>query len=458
MKLDIIVVYMARYESGHEVNFVPPLTGIYLAALVPSQYEVRVIHQQVEPIPYDTDADAIALSFFSGFAPEAYRLARHFREKGKYVIAGGPHATFWPDEALQFCDAVVIGEGESVWQSLLADIEARNLKPKYYGSPSSLENLPTPRYDLLSDAFFVRRVVQATRGCAFSCSFCSVPSVNPGFRMRPIASVLRDIEYDRFRFWWQRKMVWFWDDNLTANRTYIKELLRATIPLKRWWLTQASIDIALDTELLELMRESGCIGVFLGIESFGRESLKEANKGHNRVDVYRQRIETLHRYGIAVMAGFIAGFDSDTPESILDMAHQLFEIGVDVPFLSILTPYKGTPLYDKLEREGRLLSDRGWQFYNGYNVAFQPRHMSPDELLSVHRQLWQRTFSPSYVLRRIVRSFKLRPGAFLLSLLMNGFYGIKAVRHNLPINMKNLAIERQGSPENPLEVPHLAKI
>jgi radical SAM superfamily enzyme YgiQ (UPF0313 family) len=436
MKIDIIIVYTPRYQQGHEMNFVPPITGIHLAALTPPEHTARVIHQQVQPVCFDTHADLVALSFFSGFAPEAYRLADEFRRRGKRVIAGGPHVTFWPDEALQHVDAVVIGEAESVWAAVLADAARGGLQPRYVGQPLPLDGLPTPRYDLLASRFFVRRVIQATRGCPFACSFCSVPAVNPGFRARPVAEVMRDIQFDSFPFWWQRKVVWFWDDNLTARRAYIKELLQAMIPLKKWWLTQASMDIVKDPELLELMRASGCIGVFFGIESFGPEALKAANKRQNKVEYYRQCIETMHRYGVAVMAGFIAGFDGDTPESIVAMADNLSAIGVDVPFLSVLTPYKGTPLFDQLEAESRLLQGRGWQFYNGYNVAFQPQRMSADDLLHAHRRLWLTAFSPRDVLGRILRgALRLRLGAFLLSAAMNGFYGLKALRGNLPADM-----------------------
>jgi radical SAM superfamily enzyme YgiQ (UPF0313 family) len=316
--------------------------------------------------------------------------------------------------------------------------------------------MPTPRYDLLPKGFFVRRVVQATRGCPFFCSFCSVPAVNPGFRVRPVAEVVRDIRYNRFPHWWQRKVVWFWDDNLTAKRAYVKELLRAMVPLKKWWLTQASMDIARDPELLDLMNRSGCIGVFLGIESFGEESLKSANKRQNKVAYYKECIAALHAHGIAVMAGFIAGFDGDTPESIVSMADRLIEIGVDVPFLSVLTPYKGTPLWNRLEDEDRLLSERGWQFYNGYNVAFQPRGMTPGELADAHRRLWRKAFSPAYVLRRLKNSFpRLRLGALLLSLAMNCFYGWKALTGNEPLVM---AVTSEAAPEEGLfSVPVLRR-
>ena len=255
----------------------------------------------------------------------------------------------------------------------------------------------------------------------------------PGFRTRHIEAVLRDIAYESFPRWWQRKMVWFWDDNLTANRSWARELLRAMIPYRRWWLTQTSLDIADDLELLGLMRDSGCIGVFFGIESFASSSLQAAGKPQNKSGDYRRRIKALHDHGICVMAGLISGFDGDTHRSITQMASQLDDVGIDVPFLSVLTPYHGTPLYEKLESEGRLLPERGYEHWNGYNVAFRPQLMTPAELLHAHRRLWRKAFSLHATLRRLRRAAtRLRPGAFLLSVLMNGFYSLKAVTGNLP--------------------------
>ena len=436
MRVDIVVAYIPRYAHGHEYDFVPPLTGIQLAALTPPGHEVRVIHQQVEPVDVETDADLVAISFFSGFAPEAYRLARAFRCRGKTVIAGGPHVSYALDEALRHFDAVVVGEAETVWEAVLEDAEAGRLRTVYRGATPDLSGLSTPRYDLLGGQFFVPRVVQATRGCPYRCSFCTVPSLNPGFRMRPVQDVIRDIRYDAFPHWWQRKIVWFWDDNLTINRLYVKRLLRAMIPLRRWWLTQASIDIVEDPELLNLMEASGCIGIFLGIESFRPDSLRHANKRQNRADRYRRAVDRLHERGICVMAGFIAGFDGDTAESIVEMADHLYAIGIDVPFLSILTPFRGTPLYDQMARDGRILRDRGWEYYNGYNVAFEPQAMSPGTLLRAHRRLWRRAFSPTHCVGRALKSLRhLRTGAQLMSMCMNGFYGLKALRGNHPADM-----------------------
>jgi radical SAM superfamily enzyme YgiQ (UPF0313 family) len=435
MKIDIIVVYEQRYRFGHEKNFVPPITGIHLAAITPSKYQVRVVHQQVEQVDYETEAEVVALSFFSGFAIEAYRIADRFREKGKTVIGGGPHVSFSEEESLQHFDAIVTGEAESIWETVLDDIERGQLKAVYKGVSVALDSNPTPRYDLLPDSFFVKRVVQATRGCPYCCSFCTVPLINPGFRTRPVENVLKDIEYNRFRWWWQRKIVWFWDDNLTINKPFIRELLTRMIPLKKWWLTQASIDIVKDDELLDLMRRSGCIGVFLGLESFGKGSILDANKRHNRVEEYKSAVDKLHRHGITVMAGLVSGFEHDTFESIVGMADDVLRIGVDVPYISILTPFKGTKIYEQFADDGRILKDRNYRFYNGYNVAFLPKTMTPEALLQAHRKLWRRAFSARHSLFRIARSVRyLRLGAFLMCLFMNAFYGLKCARGNLPLD------------------------
>lgn len=433
MRIRIIVCYRPRYTRGHLIDFVPPVTGIHLAALTPSDHEIEVIHEQIRAVPVDREVDLVALSFFSGFARSAYSIADRYRAIGVTVVAGGPHASYWVEEALQHVDAVVIGEAEEVWPQLLNDFQSGTLNSTYRGSAASMSGLPTPRYDLLERRFLVPRVLQATRGCPFTCSFCSVPNFNPGFRVRPIDEVIRDIEKSHFPFWWQNKVVWFWDDNLLVRRVWAKQLLRELAGLNRWWLTQASIDIVKDRELLDLMQRSGCIGIFLGIESLDDRDLRSVRKFQNHAGKYGEAISRLHDRGICVMAGFISGFDDQRPDTILATADRLNAIGVDVPFLSILTPFRGTPLYEQLLSSGRILEDRDWPHYNGYNVAFRPEQMSPEQLLDAHRGLWRRAFGPRAVSQRIERGRRqLSDGAKLLSFTMNGFYGLKQLTGNLP--------------------------
>ncbi|MDI1434302.1 B12-binding domain-containing radical SAM protein [Polyangium sorediatum] len=433
MKVRIVVDYVPRYRHGHQWHFVPPVTGIHLAAITPSEHEVEVIHEQVRPVPVDTTPDVVALSFFSGFARRAYQLADRYRALGVRVVAGGPHVSYWTEEALEHVDVVVTGEAESVWPELLRDLDRGTPRRVYRGEPASLAGLPTPRYDLLEDRFLVPRVLQATRGCPFTCSFCTVPDLNPGFRVRPVDDVVRDIATTRFPRFWQDKVAWFWDDNLLVQRRWAKELLRAMVGLDRWWLTQASIDIVKDRELLDLMERSGCIGIFLGIESLDEADLRSVDKRQNRVREYRDAIERLHDRGICVMAGFISGFDDQTPETIVATADRLNAVGVDVPFLSVLTPFRGTPLYDEYLRDGRILTERDWGHYTGYGVAFRPAKMRPDELLTAHRRLWNRAFSPALVMDRLARGARqLSRGGMMLSAAMNGFYGLKQLLGNEP--------------------------
>lgn len=433
MKIRIVVAYEPRYRRGHRFHFVPPVTGIHLAAITPQEHQIQLVHQQVSPVPVDGWPDLVAISFFSGFAPAAYALATRYRALGVRVVAGGPHVSYWPKEALQHVDAVVTGEAEGVWLELLRDAERGSLQRVYRGSPADMNGLPMPRYDLLEKRFIVPRVIQATRGCPFRCSFCSVPGLNPGYRVRPVEDVIRDVADSHFPHFWQEKVAWFWDDNLLIQRRWAKALLRGMVGLDRWWLTQASIDIVKDRELLELMERSGCIGIFLGIESLDSADLKSVGKFQNRAHEYKDAIDRLHDRGICVMAGFISGFDDQTPETIVSTAEQLNALGIDVPFLSILTPFRGTQLYEEHLTAGRLLQDRGWQHYNGYNAAFQPARMTPDELLTAHRSLWRRAFSPGAVLERLARgAHQLSRGGMMLSAAMNGFYGLKRLTGNEP--------------------------
>jgi len=429
------------------MDFVPPVTGIHLAALTPPEHEIEVFHEQVRPVPIDDTPDLVALSFFSGFARGAYALADRYRALGVPVVAGGPHVSYWVEEALEHVDAVVVGEAETVWLKVLEDAGRGIMDKVYRGKATPLVSLPTVRYDLLEKRFVVPRVLQATRGCPFSCSFCSVPDLNPGFRVRPVDDVIRDIEQSHFSLPWQEKVVWFWDDNLLVKRRWAKDLLGAMSGLDKWWLTQASIDIVKDRELLGLMEKSGCIGIFLGIESLDDADLKSVGKRQNKATEYKDAIARLHDRGICVMAGFISGFDDQTPETILATADRLNAIGVDVPFLSILTPFRGTPLYDEHLSNGRILVERDWPHYNGYNVAFEPAQMSPDELLRAHRALWKRAFGPKAVLQRLAGAAgRLNRGGMMLAAAMNGFYGLKRLTGNLPVEAPTIGAGRIRHP------------
>ena len=197
-------------------------------------------------------------------------------------------------------------------------------------------------------------------------------------------------------------------------------------------------------------RRSGSgISGFGSFESFGAESLKDANKRQNKAGNYKKAVSEIRKRGIAVMAGFIAGFDHDDEKSIVEMADQLMEIGIDVPFLSIMTPFAGTPIYDKLEQEDRIIEPKDWDFYNGYNVAFRPLRMTAPELLAAHRKLWARSFSFTFSAQRILRALSLNWGAFLMVFFMNTFYCLKKLRKNYPVDMGKRKERPQATASQP---------
>ena len=423
MKVEIISVWESQDDGINEARSVAPLTAAYLAALFPSDIDVSIRHEMIQPVNYEIDVDLIAITFLIGNAIHAYEIADRFREIGVQVIMGGPHVSLLPEEALKHSDAVVVGEAENVLSQLIKDFRHGTLKSIYKSEkPHNLKALPLPRYDLVEKEFFLNRSIQATRGCPYYCDFCSVKSFNYGFRTRPIEDVITDITSYEGRNYLQNKMVWFWDTNLIGSKRYAKELFREMIPLKKWWFSQTSIDMAKDKELMRLAAESGCAGVFIGIESFSQESLKQIGKNHNKIADYKTAIEAFHEYGIYVMAGIIIGFDEDTEESIKRIPGFVQELGIDIPFVHILTPNYGTALYDRYNSEKRILTN-DWSLYNGFNAVYQPKNMSTDELHNSYLEIWEEIHSFSKTFNRVFRNLpNARFRSFLWSFFDNGYY------------------------------------
>jgi len=263
----------------------------------------------------------------------------------------------------------------------------------------SLDNVP-----MASKAMFHRNdhtggVLFATRGCLGRCDFCTIAVMyRHGFRKRPIAEVAA--EYASF----QGKVIIFWDDNIAADREYAKGLFRAIAPYGKWWSSQASVHAGEDDEFLEAAARSGCKQLFLGLESISQPSMTDVHKGFNRVDEYARVIERIHAHGIAVQAGIVFGFDHDTPEIFKDTLDFLEETGVQNATFNILTPYPGTPIFQRLAAEGRILTE-DWRRYNSRtDVVFQPMRMSAAELLAGFRYANGRFYSLPSIVRRLTRS------------------------------------------------------
>ncbi len=423
MNVEIINVFESQYKGVDKNKAVSPLTLAYLAALFPSDVNVTTRNEQVRSVDYDIDVDLVALTYMMPNAIHAYEIADRFQRQGTPVIMGGFHASFLPEEALEHADAVVIGEAEDVFSKIIEDLKHGSLKRIYKSTKlHSLKGLPLPRYDLIEKDFILNHPVQATRGCPFSCTFCSIISLYPGLRVRPIDEVIRDITcFDGLNYF-QNKMVLFVDNNLTADPKYAKELFRKMIPLRKWWFSQVSIEMAYDKELMRLAAESGCVAVLVGIETFSQESLNNIGKPQNKISEYKKAIKAFHEYGIYVMATLIIGLEVDTLESIRKIPELVQEIGIDLPYFQILTPFYGTKLYDQFNRDNRILT-RDWSLYDTMNVVYQPQKMSVDELHLSFLEIWQEVHSVSKTLRRILKNAQmLRFRSFLWKFIDNGYF------------------------------------
>jgi radical SAM superfamily enzyme YgiQ (UPF0313 family) len=219
-----------------------------------------------------------------------------------------------------------------------------------------------------------------------------------GVRKRPVAEVAA--EYGSFA----GKVIIFWDDNIAADPAYAKELFRAIAPHSKWWSSQATIHAGRDHEFLEAAARSGCRQLFLGLESLSQASMAEVRKGFNRVEDYSQIIRNIHSHGIAVQAGIVFGFDHDTAEIFERTIDFLEDAGVQNATFNILTPYPGTPLFDRLERDGRIVT-RDWRKYNGRSdVVYRQKLMSAEDLLAGFRYANERFYSLGSIAKRLLRS------------------------------------------------------
>jgi radical SAM superfamily enzyme YgiQ (UPF0313 family) len=331
-------------------------------------------------------------------------MAAEFRKRGIKVVLGGPHVTSMPGEAIRHADAIVTGEGELVWPQLLEDFKNNRMKKVYNGGyVPDLSVLPPPRMDVLNMLKYSTNAVIATRGCPYECSYCSIRITSPRFRTRPIEHVVRDLEKSVGNLF-QRRIFGFLDDSLAGDRKYFKELMRAITPFNMRWMSQTTLhDFAADDEMVSLAAKSGCRGVFCGIETFNQEALRGANKSFNVVSKYKDYVKRLHDHGICLDAFMMVGFDEDDKSIFERTVETATRLNFDSIGLVIATPYPNTPLFKKLEKEGRLLH-RDWSRYDARNVVFVPKQMTPEELFEGWRWVRKEFYRYKSIVKRVWKS------------------------------------------------------
>ncbi len=371
------------------MNLFPPLALAVLAASVPDAYDTVIIDENVQPVSFDCDIAAVSANTYS--IRRAYEICAAFRHRRIPVVLGGNHPSIMYDEASAHADAVVVGDGEGMWEHLLADFEANRLQPLYHSERWSFDQLIMPRRDLLSRSYRFSSL-ETVRGCPFDCDFCSVTRFHgAASRWKPLAHIEKELKDLTGR------TLFIVDDNIIGAGQESGQRARKLFELlgsyRVKWMAQASINIADDPEVLRTARDNGCRFFFIGFESLNPEVLKSLNKRLNfrRKDTpCRDIVKRIHDHGISIMGSFIVGTDYDTPETIRALGEFIADSSIDIPNVTVLTPYPGTRVYDRLRREGRLFNDKFWLMDPVPLFTFAPSMITVAEMRTTLLEMTER--------------------------------------------------------------------
>jgi radical SAM superfamily enzyme YgiQ (UPF0313 family) len=336
-----------------------PLPPAYISAIIPSDIEVVFWDDRMEEIPYDDETDLVAISIETYTAKRSYQIASEFRKRGVKVIMGGFHASLQPDEVAEYADAIVIGEAEDILPQLIEDFRKGRMLRVYRSKGVKSDQYLRPDRSIFEGKSYLKLgLLEASRGCKFKCDFCAITSYYKAtHKSRPIDMMVQEIEQMKSK----KKLFFFVDDNIVSNPQFAKDLYRAIKPLNIKWVSQASITMAYDDELMKLMSESGCQGVLIGFESLNPANLASMNKQFNAArGGFEAALKKLNEYRLRLYATFVFGYDHDTEESFKTTVDFCIKHKIYMTAFNHLTPFPGTPLYRKLEKEGRLLYDKWW--------------------------------------------------------------------------------------------------
>lgn len=392
----------------------PSLGLLTLAGMTPNEVDVEYIEiadiKDIKDLP--NSFDMVAISTYSAQIYEAYELSERYRKKGIKTVIGGPHATCLPEEAKEHCDSVVIGEGEPSWLNLLNDCERGKLKSFYtsFGKDFDLKDAPVPRFDLLNPEKYNRLTVQTSRGCPHHCEFCAASIlISKKYKQKPANKVIQEIK--AIKEIWEKPFIEFADDNTFINKKYWIELLKELKHEDIRWFTETDVSVADNDELLELMRESGCQQVLIGLESSSQKSLNGLELSSNwkmkQLARYRNAIEKIQSQGITVNGCFILGLDGQDEKIFDEVWEFVQESGLYEVQITVMTAFPGTPLYNRLTSERRVLKDNNWAMCTLFDVNFQPNAMSVKELEKGFRDLAEKVYSAEFTQFRRSRYKKM---------------------------------------------------
>jgi len=409
LKILLISPISRRKILGADFFFKLPSLGLpTIAAYTPPDCEVKIVDERINPLNFEDDADLIGITVMTPLAKRAYEIGDEFRRRRKAVVMGGMHVSALPDEALEHCDAVAIGEGELIWPQIIKDFKQGKLKATYKAEHlCDLSAALLPRWEIIDKSSYSPvDFIETTRGCPMNCTFCAVTQYFGGkYRTRPVNIIEQQVAKVKpvDKIFTLKNLIFFIDDNIIANRKHCIELLTRLKHYNIQWLGQAAISVAKDEEILKLMSETRCLGLLIGMESLSKDTLEECGKRINNPAEYESAIAKLHLYGIGIKAAFLLGLDNDDVDSFAQLEKFIFKSSLDSIYLSILTPYPGTQLYRQMESEGRLIH-KDWEKYDTAHVVFRPKKMTEQELQQWFFRIYKKALSVRSIVSRLVRS------------------------------------------------------
>lgn len=392
----------------------PSLTLKQLAAITPSKHSLDLIDERFERINFNNNYDVVGISCLTYNSLRGYEVANEFRRKGVTVVFGGYHATLLPQEAKQHADSVVIGEGERSWPKVLNDLEKGRLKPFYKPDKAvPPEEIPAANHDLGTYNPF-NEPIQASRGCPTGCEFCAM-NVMEGrvFRGRPINHVINEMKSI------QSKSIFFADASLTINPNYSKELFKDMKELNKYCEAFGNVNVLTrDDEFLKLAADAGFFNWYVGIESISQANINQAGKGTNKVENYGKAIQKIKDYGMMITGFFMFGFDFDTPEVFEKTLEKIYEWDLDEVSFSVITPYPGTRLFDRFEKEGRITC-RDWSRYEEGKVNYKPHGISDTQIIEGIRKIAKDYYSIPNIIKRSFTNTNYSPYRIFVKFVRN---------------------------------------
>ena len=408
---------MRPMDTSLKTRMSPSLGLLTVAQSIRKGNEIEFINENIgDKINFNDEVDVVGITVTVDTLPRAIEIADGFRKAGIPVIAGGIQITSCPESAKGHFDALCIGFAEKTWPDIIEDVRSGNLKPQYTCVHIKPEEILSPAYDMIDHSkYLFVNVVSASRGCPFKCEFCynSTKNIRNSFVNRRIEDVIEDIKTLK------RKHIMFIDDNFIGNPAWTKEFLNRIKPMKIKWNAAVSANVVKIPGMLDLMKESGCQGLFIGFESLNENSIKNASKGQNVVSEYEHLISEIHKRGIMINASFVFGLDDDDETTFSRTIDWVVQNKIETVTSHILTPYPGTAQHSRMMKEGKITSE-DQSLYTTSEVVFKPNKLTATQLKSGYLDIYKKIYSFRNILKRFPRHQKV---GFLLFNFIYRKYG-----------------------------------